>query len=83
MKIQHHYDKLGQELVIDDYIAFPQSNGLMVGKIVRLSNKMLIIEVVVSKKMKRYIKETYRKYPADAVKLNLDAALTMYLIRNS
>jgi hypothetical protein len=55
----------------------------MVGKIVRLSNKMLIIEVVVSKKMKRYTKETYRKYPADAIKLNLDAALTMYLIRNS
>ena len=82
MRILHH-DKLEQEILIDDYVAFPQSNGLMVGKVVRLSNKMLIIEAVVAKKLRRYIKETYRKYPADTVKLTPDAALTMYLIRNS
>ena len=78
-----HRDKLEQEIVLDDFVTFPQSNGLMIGKVIRLSNKMLIIEAVVSKKMKRYTKETYRKYPADAIKLNLDASLTMYLIRNS
>lgn len=85
MKILQHYDKLGQEIVVDDFVAFPQSNGLMVGRISKLSNKMLIIEAVVSNKLKRLglVKETYRKYPADSVKLNLDASLTMYLIKNS
>ena len=85
MKVLQHYDKLEQEVVVDDYVAFPQSNGLMVGKVVRLSNKMLIIDAIVSKKIRRRttIKEMYRKYPADAVKLTPDAALTMYLIKNS
>jgi hypothetical protein len=85
MRIQHHYDKLEQEILIDDYVAFPQSNGLMVGKVVKLSNKMLIIEAVIAKKIRRrtLVKETYRKYPADAVKLTSDVALTMFLIRNS
>ena len=85
MKVLQHYDKLEQEIVIDDYVAFPQANGLMVGKVVRLSNKMLIIDAIVSKKIRRRttIKEMYRKYPADAVKLTPDAALTMYLIKNS
>jgi hypothetical protein len=57
----------------------------MVGKVVRLSDKMLIIEAVIAKKVRRRstVKETYRKYPADAVKLTPDAALTMYLIKNS
>ena len=85
MKVLQHYDKLEQEVVVDDYVAFPQSNGLMVGKVVRLSDKMLIIDAIVSKKIRRRatIKETYRKYPADAVKLTPDASLTMYLIKNS
>jgi len=85
MKISEHYDKLGQALVVDDFVAFPQANGLMVGKISKLSKKMLIIEAIVSNRLKRrgLVKETYRKYPADAVKLNLDASLTIYLIRNS
>jgi hypothetical protein len=85
MKVLQHYDKLEQEVVVDDYVAFPQSNGLMVGKVVRLSNKMLIIDAVVSKKIRSrtWVKETYRKYPTDAVKLTPDASLTMYLIKNS
>ena len=85
MKVLQHYDKLEQEVVVDDYVAFPQSNGLMVGKVVKLSNKMLIIDAVVSKKIRArtWVKETYRKYPADAVKLTPDASLTMYLIKNS
>ena len=89
MKILQHHDKLGQELVIGDFVAFPQANGLMIGKIIKLSDKMLIINSVgakqTRKRVRRYVevKETFRKYPADAVKLNLDASLTMYLIRNS
>lgn len=84
-----HFDKLGQELLVGDFVAFPQANGLMVGKIAKLSDKMLIINAVgakqVRKRVRRFVevKEIFRKYPADAVKINPDAALTMYLIRNS
>lgn len=81
-----HYDRLGQELTVDDYVAFPQANRLMIGKITKLSNKMIIIDSVVKKRVNRrtgdYI-ETYRKYPADSVRVEAGAGLTMYVIRNA
>lgn len=81
-----HYDRLGQELAIDDYVAFPQANRLMIGKITKLSNKMIIIDSVVKKRVNRRTGEfieTYRKYPADSVKIEAGAGLTMYVIRNA
>jgi len=81
-----HYDRLGQELAVDDYVAFPQANRLMIGKITKLSNKMIIIDSVVKKRVNRrtgeYI-ETYRKYPADSIRVQTGAGLTMYVIRHS
>lgn len=81
-----HTDALGKDICVDDYVAFPQSNRLMVGKVARLSNKMIIIEAVVKKRVNRrtgeYV-ETYRKYPKDSVVVDQDAGLTMYVIRNT
>lgn len=81
-----HHDRLGQELAVDDYVAFPQSNRLMIGKITKLSNKMIIIDSIVKKRVNRRtgeFVETYRKYPADSVRVEAGAGLTMYVIRNS
>ena len=80
-----HTDALGKSICVDDYVAFPQSNKLMVGKVTKLSNKMLIIEAVVKKRVNRYGEriETYRKYPKDSVVVDKDAGLTMYVVRNS
>jgi hypothetical protein len=81
-----HYDKLGQQIAVDDFVAFSQGNGLMIGRVARLSNKMLIIDAVVKKKISQRTGEvivTYRKYPTDSVKIDQDAGLTMYVIRNS
>lgn len=81
-----HTDALGKDICVDDYVAFPQSNRLMVGKVARLSNKMIIIEAVVKKRVNRrtgeYV-ETYRKYPKDSVVVDQDAGLTMYVIRHT
>jgi hypothetical protein len=80
-----HIDALGRNIEIDDYVAFPQANQLMIGRVAKLSNKMVIIEAVVKKRVNRYGEriETYRKYPKDSVIVDKDAGLTMYVIRNS
>ena len=81
-----HSDALGKSISIDDYVAFPQGNRLILGRVKKLSNKMLIIEAVIKKRVNRrtgeYI-ETYRKYPKDSVVVDKDAGLTMYVIRHS
>ena len=81
-----HTDALGKAISINDYVAFPQANRLMIGKVARLSNKMLIIEAIIKKRINRrtgeYI-ETYRKYPKDSAVVDKDAGLTMYVIRHS
>lgn len=81
-----HTDALGKSISVNDYVAFPQANRLMIGKVAKLSNKMLIIEAVVKKRLNRrtgeYI-ETYRKYPKDSVIVDKNAELTMYVIRHS
>lgn len=81
-----HSDALGKSICVNDYVAFPQANRLMIGKVAKLSNKMIIIEAIVKKRVNRrtgeYI-ETYRKYPKDSVVIDKDAGLTMYVIRHS
>jgi hypothetical protein len=81
-----HTDALGKSISVNDYVAFPQANRLMIGKVAKLSNKMLIIEAVIKKRINRrtgeYV-ETYRKYPKDSVVVDKDAELTMYVIRHS
>jgi hypothetical protein len=80
-----HIDALGRNIEIDDYVAFPQANQLMIGRVAKLSNKMIIIEAVAKKRVNRYGEriETYRKYPKDSVIVDKNAGLTMYVIRNS
>lgn len=81
-----HTDALGKEITINDYVAYPQANKLMLGRVTKLANKMVVIESVVKKAKNKYtseLKEIYRKYPNDCVIVDRDAGLTMYVIRNS
>ena len=81
-----HIDALGKNIEIDDYVAYPQSNKLMLGRVAKLANKMVVIESVIKKRKNKYtseLKEIYRKYPNDCVIVDRDAGLTMYVIRNS
>jgi hypothetical protein len=81
-----HCDKLGRVISVDDFVAFPQNNKLMIGKVRKLSDKMLIISTVSKKRIRKWSGEsitTYRKYPNDIIKVDQDCAgLTMYVIKN-
>ena len=59
-----HIDALGKNIEIDDYVAYPQSNKLMLGRVAKLANKMVVIESVIKKRKNKYtseLKEIYRK----------------------
>lgn len=81
-----HFDKLGKLIAVDDFVAFPQANKLLIGKVTKLSNKMLIISTVSKKRVRKWTGETitiYRKYPNDTILVDQNCAgLTMYVIRN-
>jgi hypothetical protein len=81
-----HLDKLGRTVQVDDFVAFPQANRLMIGKVRKLSDKILIISTVSKKRLRKWSGETintYRKYSHDSVKIDTDCAgLTMYVIQN-
>lgn len=84
--IAEHQDKLGKEIAVDDFVAFPQGNKLMLGKVTKLSNKMVIISTVSKKRIRKWSGDTintYRKYPNDTIRVDQDCAgLTMYVIKN-
>lgn len=75
-----HKDKLGRVIAIDDFVAYPQSNALRVGKIVKLNNKM--VKVLDITKPSKYKPSEYNKYPQDCVKLE-QSDMTWYILKNT
>lgn len=75
-EIPVHKDKLGRNIDIGDFVAFPQSNSLYVGKITKLNPKM--IKVLSLPKAK----SDYNKYPIDVVKLEA-SDMTWFLLKNT
>ena len=45
-----HKDRLGREIKIDDFVAYPSHNSLQFGKVVKLNNKMVGVIPAVSKR---------------------------------
>jgi hypothetical protein len=74
-----HQDKLGRDLNVDDAVAFPDHNGLMIGKITKLNPKMLSIQSL-DPKRRRWNDNDYRKYPHDTVRLDA-VDLTVYILK--
>jgi hypothetical protein len=74
--IPQHKDKLGQDLAVNDCIAFPDSNTLFIGKIVKLNPRMITVVKIGGK-----TSFTTRKYPADLIRLESEA-VTLYLLKN-
>jgi hypothetical protein len=77
-ELPQHQDRLGQDLNLDDCVAFPVSNSLYIGKVTKLNNKMVKVCKVPSGK---YASE-WNKYPADLVKLD-SSTVTLYLLKTS
>jgi hypothetical protein len=70
-----HKDKLGRTINEGDFVAFPQSNSLYVGKITKLNPKMVKVLELPRAKM------DYNKYPTDVVKLE-PSDMTWFMIKN-
>ena len=73
-EIPEHRDILGRVLAVGDYVAYPDSNGLRLGKLDKLNQKM--VRVTTGKEWR----STVNKYPIDTVKLD-GPDLVMYLLK--
>lgn len=72
-----HKDKLGLPLAEGDCVAYPESNSLSIGTIIKLNPKMI---KVVRVGAKGYWARGTNKYPSDVVKLEGEA-VTFYLLQ--
>lgn len=73
-----HKDKLGRLIEVDDYVAYPSSNSLMFGRVIKLNNKMVKVVKVPAGK---FTDKGSNKYPDDCVKLEAKD-MTWWLLKN-
>jgi hypothetical protein len=73
-QIPEHRDILGRLLAVGDHVAYPDSNGLRLGKLDKLNQKMVRVTTG------REWRSTVNKYPIDTVKLD-GPDLVMYLLK--
>ena len=79
-EIPQHKDKLGRVIEIDDFVAYPQSNQLRVGRITKLNR--IMVKVLDITKPSKHKPSEYNKYPHDCVKLAAED-MTWYILKNS
>lgn len=72
--VPEHRDILNRVLAVGDYVAYPDSNTMKMGKIDKLNQKM--VRVTTGKEWR----STVNKYPKDTVKLE-GPDLVMYLLK--
>lgn len=81
-----HYDRLGNKLKIDDYVAFTSQNSLKIGLIIKLNPKTVQILHIDPKTSRRqsYIwppkGSKTNKYPEECVIVS-GPLVTMYLLK--
>ncbi len=75
-----HKDKLGRLLKVGDFVAYPASNNLEFGKVIKLNNKMVGVFPVIN--TSKWRTKNTNKYPADIVRLE-ETDMTWYILKNS
>lgn len=83
IKDSTHLDILGQELRVDDFVAYPSSSGLgrnqlKIGKIIDITPKM--VKVVHIQRRSVYEAKATTRYPADCIKLD-ESLITLYILK--
>jgi hypothetical protein len=73
-----HQDLLGRSITLDSVVAYPSSNSLLIGRVVKLNNKMIKVVNVSAKT--EWSRRGVNKYPQDCVVVD-SADVTMYLLR--
>ena len=76
--LPEHKDKLGHLIAVGDYVAYPASNALKIGRVAKINAKMIGINRVPVGRWKDYS----NKYPEDVVKLD-EKEMTFYLLKNA
>jgi hypothetical protein len=76
--VPQHHDRLGREIQLETVVAYPSSNRLSIGRVIKLNNKM--IRVVDVEARSSWARNGVNKYPADCVTLE-GADVTMYLLK--
>lgn len=76
--LPEHKDKLGKLIAIGDYVAYPYSNTLKIGRVAKINAKMIGINRVPVGRWKDYS----NKYPEDIVKLD-EKEMTFWLLKNA
>lgn len=74
-----HQDKLGRLLVEGDCVAYPESNSLRIGTVIKINPKMVKVKGLGTT---GYWARGTNKYPDDIVKLEGEE-VTMYLLRHT
>lgn len=74
-ELPEHKDKLGQTIVVDDFVAFPVGNSLQVGKVTKINPKMIKVEKLPA----RQYGSEWNKYPSDIIKID-SSLTTLYLL---
>jgi hypothetical protein len=74
-----HMDKLGRAINLGDVVVAPQSNSLIIAKVIKINPKMIKIKKLNSPNTGYYNGE-YNKYPTDLVIVN-GPDVTAYLLK--
>jgi hypothetical protein len=76
-----HKDKLGREIRVGDFVAYPERNSLQFGRVMKLNAKMVGVLPAIQHPKWPQTKNT-NKYPPDCVRLEA-SDMTWYILRNS
>ncbi len=77
-KNHEHVDKLGQQLSLDDVVAFPDGNSMCIGIVKKLNPKQVSVNKVSKQKWRNHVQY---KYPEDLVKIPGELAI-IYILQN-
>jgi hypothetical protein len=79
VKIPQHKDKLGHNIELQDFVAYPDDNQLQFGRVTKISNKKIRVVPLASNSIRA--RKGSLKYPFDLVRLDTKA-LTWYILKN-
>jgi hypothetical protein len=73
-----HKDILNHTIELNDFVAFPLSNTLSIGQVVKFGSKMIIVQPLDKGSPRMY---TYRKYSNETILVPKDE-ITFFLLKN-
>lgn len=75
---EQKFDLFGQELNLQDCVVYPSHNQMKVGKIVKITDKMIRVREVTAPS--KWAPSESLKYPSELVKAH-GSEVTMYLLK--